>query len=95
MTFSNQPVMPHNMINNAENMKAPTASGIDTLFNDVARSAAPGVDQAVIIGALYRNDNPKVVTAMPKPSAIIQEPTCSDVAPAARAAWKTITAELV
>src|SRR5690606_40675499 len=35
------------------------------------------------------------VTAMPKPSATIHEPICAGVAPAASAAWKTRTAELV
>jgi hypothetical protein len=32
---------------------------------------------------------------MPTPSAIIHEPICSGLAPAVRAAWNTMTAELL
>jgi len=35
------------------------------------------------------------VSPIPKPSAMIQEPICAGVAPAAAAAWNTMAAELV
>lgn len=76
-------------------MNAPTAFAMDTPLRLVARSAAPGVDQEVTTGALYRSDRPAQVTAIPTPSASIHEETSRASAPAARAAVNTRAAALV
>ena len=50
MMRSNQPLMPLKVISIAEKMNAPMASGRLMPCSEVASSAAPGVDQAVMIG---------------------------------------------
>ncbi len=74
-------------------MKAPIASAMETPTRLVARSAAPGVDQAVRIGARDHSERPMQLTAMPMPSAHSQEAISAVLAPAAWAAWKTMAAE--
>ena len=81
-----KPVTPIKNVRNAANMKAPMASGMETPANPVANNAAPGVDQPVKIGVLYRSDSPIQVMAMLMPSAKIQELISAEDAPAAVAA---------
>jgi hypothetical protein len=75
MMRSNQPLKPLTVIRTAEKIKAPIASSRPTPCSEVASSAAPGVDQAVMIGIRCRQERPIVVRPMPMPSAIIHEPT--------------------
>ena len=60
----------------------------------VTSSAAPGVDQAVRMGARYHTDNASVLTPIAIPSAVIQPAICPVVAPAATAACQMMAAEL-
>ena len=95
MIRSKTPENPATVISRADTRKAPIASGIVALAPAPISSAAPGVDQAVTTGVRQRSDRPIQVMAMPRPSAHIQEPICSALAPIAAAPWNTITAELV
>ena len=81
-------------ISSAETRKPATASPIDTPAALVARTAAPGVDQAVTTGIFQRSDRAMQVAPMPMPRAHIQEAVCAGVASNACAAWNTIAAVL-
>jgi hypothetical protein len=93
--LSKQPLNPETVISIAETRKAPIASGIETPAALVISIAAPGVDQAVRIGTRKRNERVMLVRPMPRPRAPIHEAISAGVACSVRAAWRTITAELV
>ena len=70
--------------------KAPTAAGSPIAPPVAAISAAPGVDQAVMIGWRWRRLSQLLVAAMARQSAVTQEEVCAGSAPTARAAATTI-----
>ena len=57
MPRSNQPVAPAITMSTADTRNAPIMAGIGNPTALVARSAAPGVDQAVTTGTRYRSDS--------------------------------------
>jgi len=97
ITRSNQPVAPLMVINTAQSMNEPTASGMENppLMPAVARTAAPGVLQATMTGLRSSSEGTAVHSPMPSPRAHIQELICAGLAPNARAAWNTMATELV
>ena len=70
--------------------KAPIACGRVTAPPVLAISAAPGVDQAVMIGWRWRMLSQMLVAAMARHSAVTQDAVWSASAPTARAAATTI-----
>ena len=74
---SNQPVRPVSVSSTAQNRKAPVASGRVVTPPPSARSAAPGVDQAVSTGMRNHSDRIRLVTPMPSPSARSQLLACA------------------
>jgi hypothetical protein len=61
----------------------------------VAKTAAPGVLQAIMTGLRNHKEGIKLHKPIPKPNAHIHDVSCSGLALKARAAWKTMATELV
>ncbi|GAA2847125.1 hypothetical protein GCM10020220_040820 [Nonomuraea rubra] len=86
---------PASTSNPAQTMNAPTAAGNPPGTGPVAiSSAAPGVDQAMLIGMRYRS--PRKIAAAPTPQHRASSPdaACPGVAPTARSPASTTVNEL-
>ena len=83
------------MIRMAQMIKAPTATAKPpSIAPDVARRAAPGVDQAMLIGSFVLSDKTIAQSPMERDSAINPDAACSGVAPTAVNPCKTTANEL-
>ena len=78
------------MIKTAAVMNAPTPASMPIAPALAAINAAPGVDQAVMMGNRWVRDKTAVVTAIEKHSAVIQDAVWPGVAPSAAAADNTM-----